>query len=85
MKRLEEQVTCQDDTGKRYEVQVYRNLEREEDGSQTLGVREAFLAGDLADPLEVFEDENTFRTREGKILRRVTGVNGTAGDGAGRG
>lgn len=72
MKRLEEQVTCEDDTGKRYEVEVYRNLEREEDGSQTLGLREAFLAGSLADPLKVFDDENIFQTRGGKILQRVT-------------
>ena len=49
MKRLEEQVTCEDDTGKRYEVSVYRHLEREKDDSLTLGVREAFLAGDLAE------------------------------------
>jgi hypothetical protein len=84
MKRLEEQVTCEDDTGKRYEVEVYRNLEREADDSQTIGVREAYLAGNLDSPLKVYDDENTFQTREGKTLRRVTGVSGSDVKGAGR-
>ena len=84
MKRLEEQVTCEDDTGKRYEVEVYRNLEREADDSQTIGVREAYLAGNLDSPLKVYDDENTFQTREGKTLRRVTGVGGSDVKGAGR-
>lgn len=84
MKRLEEQVTCEDDTGKQYEVHVYRNLERQADDSQTLGVREAFLAGDLDSPLRVYDDENTFQIRGGKTLRRVTGVVvGHNGKGAG--
>ena len=85
MKRLEEQVTCEDDTGKRYEVEVYRNLEREADDSQTLGVREAYLSDDLDTPLKVYDDENTFQTRDGKTLRRVTSVSGSAVSGVGQG
>ena len=85
MKRPEEQVTCEDDAGQRYEVVVYRNLEREADDSQTLGVREAYLAWDLNSPLRVYDDENTFQTRDGKTLRRVTRVMGPGENGAGRG
>ena len=85
MKRLEEQVTCEDEAGQRYEVVVYRNLEREADDSQTLGVREAYLAGDMGSPLRVYDDESTFQTREGKTLRRVARALGPDGDGAGRG
>ncbi len=84
MKRLEEQVTCEDDTGKRYEVLVYRHLEREKDDSLILGVREAFLAGDLDAALTVFDDENTFQTQGGKTLRRVTRVIGASRNDADR-
>ena len=75
MKRLEEHVTCEDNTGKRYEVEVYRNLEREGEGPQVIGVREAVLAGEPPQPVKVFDDENIFQTRDGKILRRAARAN----------
>ena len=71
MKRLEERVACQDDAGQDYVVEVHREVVRAEDGTQIIGRREAFLSGDPAFPLKVFDDEGIFQTRAGQILRRV--------------
>lgn len=74
MKRLEERVTCEDAQGLRYEVEVFREITRLDDGSQALGRRDAHMAGDPARPLKVFDDQNTFQTPEGSTLRRVRGA-----------
>ena len=70
-RRLEERVTCEDDQGNRCEVEVYREITRMEDGSQVLGRREAFIPGVPPRPVTAFDDQNTFETRWGKILRRI--------------
>lgn len=70
-RRLEERVTCKDTEGLLYEVEVYREVTRLEDGSQEIGRRTAFIEGDPARPVQAWDDENTFQTREGSILRRV--------------
>lgn len=71
MKRLEERVTCEDDAGQRYDVEVYREVTRREDDTQELGPREAFIAGDPPRPVRVFDDQDTFQTQAGKVLRRL--------------
>lgn len=70
-RRLEERVTCKDTEGLLYEVEVYREVTRLEDGSQEIGRRTAFIAGDPARPVEALDDENTFQTQSGSLLRRV--------------
>jgi hypothetical protein len=74
MKRLEERVSCEDENGKRYEVEVYRTVEREGEGPQVIGAREALLVGDPNRPVKVFDDQNVFQTRGGTILRRAARV-----------
>ena len=74
MKRLEEHVTCEDDQGTRFEVEVFREITRLDDGSQAVGRRNAHIAGDPIRPVKAFDDENTFLTPEGSTLRRVRGV-----------
>jgi hypothetical protein len=69
-RRLEERVTCEDDQGNQYEIEVYREITRLEDGSQELGRREAFMPGVPPRPVKAFDDQNTFETSGGKLLRR---------------
>ena len=72
MKRLEERVTCQDASGVRYVVEVFREITRMADDSQEVGLREAFIDGDRSRPVNILAVEDTFEIVQTRtVLRRV--------------
>ena len=72
MKRLEERITCQDADGRRYVVEVFREVTRMADDSQEIGTREAFLEGEPRHRVKILSAEDTFEiVGQGIVLRRV--------------